>query len=418
MPVQGIINALVAQPWLIVLGVAGLAVIGVAVYVFSGRLALVAANWKVWLAVGVVAVVFTAGGLSLIVGGSTIAGVDVDNDPTTGAQINLLPEGAGGAVKGLIGDFDGNDGVDVVGARQNVLQQFVQETLGVKLGGLDPDVMIFLTKVNSLHDPMVEEVTISTVPTTTLVTTPVTRTVSISATAPLTATTAMTATAPVSVTVSVVLTTTVPGTTVVTATMPVTDYVQSLVLQALPIMREMRWAAENQASDLRVPAGRLYVWTQSVADRVALDGVDMTKVQGYDDLVNGSEELVAVSYRYQKTASVQIRPSSPKEFGYDVEVVRSWSTIDYVKALDLREHLRGAKSIEAKRALEKQAEEALKGLIAPLAEGQRLLDIADPNEDGIVEGAYDQGTFDLLDAAVARLLQTQAFYGNVLAALP
>jgi len=378
-----------ALPVQIALVVGGLAVIVgivVAIYVFSGRIASglgAIPRWAIGILVALLVLLIVAkvfGGASVSARGAGL--VDIKAVPGQKLELEIAPEGrrthAPSNVEGQPsprGKFLESLGVNTV------------ETALVSAG------------ISRLADPLTVQAS----------TRSVTRTVSYSGVATaVVATATVTGTAPVATPITVA----VPysGTVVVPeieAAKTITEVLQSLTLQALRECRTLLARSTNVEADVAVAAIYLQSWTDSLDDRLAIEGI---KVAGRDDLRKCVDSVVA-DHRWTGQAKVYVRPPTALEFTRDAASVRAAATIAIGDFWDLSARLPALTDEEvvneAFRALDLLTPAWKSGLQLQVVVRDVSKTSNAANPCGYATTGFDQAVFNNLCGSLADLQQVR-----------
>ena len=368
----------------LLIGIAGIAVL---VYVFSGRIAGgigAVPRWTLGLVVALMVLVVVGkifGGFSANARGFGL--VDIKANPGQPLQISLAPEGkhthAPSRVEG----------------QPSPRGKFL-ESLGVST----VEQALLAAGISRLADPLTVEVP----------TRPVTRTMAYSGTvsalltptvtAPVTGTAPLTATSPITVAVPYSGTVEVPE---VEAAGTITDVLQALTLEALRECRTLAARSENVEADVAVAAIYLQSWTDSLDDRLGLEGV---KVSGRDELRACADSVVA-DHRWIGASKVYVRPPTAIEFTRDAASVRAAATIAIGDFWDLSARLPALTDEEVVNEAYRQLD-----LLTPAWSSGKQLQIVvrdvskspdAANPCGYAAAGFDQNVFNGLCGSLADL---------------
>jgi len=383
-----------ALPVQIALVVGGLAVIVgivVAIYVFSGRIASglgAIPRWAIGILVALLVLLIVAkvfGGASVSARGAGL--VDIKAVPGQKLELEIAPEGrrthAPSNVEGQPsprGKFLESLGVNTV------------ETALVSAG------------ISRLADPLTVQASTRSVTRTVAYSGTVSALLTPTVTAPVTGTAPLTATSPITVAVPYSGTVEVPE---VEAAGTITDVLQALTLEALRECRTLAARSENVEADVAVAAIYLQSWTDSLDDRLGLEGV---KVSGRDEL-RACADSVVTDHRWIGASKVYVRPPTSIEFERDAASIRAAATVAIGDYYDLSARLPALTDEE----IVNEAFRAL-GLLTPAWKSRLQLqvvvrDASKPavgvNPCGIVIGTYNQDVFNRLCGSMADLQQVR-----------
>jgi len=372
----------------LLIGIAGIAVL---VYVFSGRIAGgigAVPRWTLGLVVALMVLVVVGkifGGFSANARGFGL--VDIKANPGQPLQISLAPEGkhthAPSRVEG----------------QPSPRGKFL-ESLGVST----VEQALLAAGISRLADPLTVEVP----------TRPVTRTVAYSGvatavvvpTAVVTAGVPITMTAPLAVATPITVAVPYSGTVVlseVEAAGTITDVLQAFTLEALRECRTLAARSENVEADVAVAAIYLQSWTDSLDDRLGLEGV---KVSGRDELRACADSVVA-DHRWIGASKVYVRPPTAIEFTRDAASVRAAATIAIGDFWDLSARLPALTDEEVVNEAYRQLD-----LLTPAWSSGKQLQIVvrdvskspdAANPCGYAAAGFDQNVFNGLCGSLADL---------------